>query len=188
MAPRLYQLDTKRLNTCSCTVPSDGEYPREAVFHKDCRFNADSKRPVELDCPLVFDRLVQNFFRSRQPLVSRHVIDGCAEALCGQGCQAHGMEAREVAFRPKPDTDRSILADFTDGPPKGKEFFSGYNDAGLFEEVLRKPSPAEYRRDKDARFFQPHTKTARYSKVLDHCFTQLSEKPCRWRSDTLHRP
>jgi hypothetical protein len=94
------------------------------------------------------------------------------------------MEARDAAFRPKADTDGSILADFTDGTPKGKELFSGYKNASLFKEVLREPCPAEYRRDKDARFFQPQSKTARDPKVFDHFFTQLSKKPFRWRSDT----
>jgi hypothetical protein len=62
------------------------------------------------------------------------------------------MEARDTAFRPETDTDGRILADFTDSTPKGKEFFGGYKNASLFKEVLRKPCPAEYSRDKDACF------------------------------------
>jgi hypothetical protein len=85
------------------------------------------------------------------------------------------MEAGDAAFRSEADTDRSVLTDFSDGTPKGEEFFSRHENASLFEQVLREPRPAKYRRDKDARFFQPHSKTARNPKVFNHCFVQLSE-------------
>src|SRR5450631_3827327 len=93
------------------------------------------------------------------------------------------MEASDAAFRSEAETDRSVLADFTDGTPKGKEFFSRYEDASLLKEVLRERRPAKHRRNNNARFFQPHTQTARNAKMFDHCPTPLSQKPCRWRRE-----
>src|SRR5271167_3454354 len=88
------------------------------------------------------------------------------------------MEASDAGLRSETDTDRGILAHFTDRPPKGKELFSRNKNASLFEEVLREPRPAQYCRNKDARFFQSQSKTACYAKVFDHCSTQPSKELC----------
>jgi len=142
-------------------------------------FNLHSQRPAELDAPLFVIHFVQNLLRSRQLLVTCHMLDGCAEVLRREGGDTHWVKPLGLRLRAQFETDGRIVAYLADGPPERKQLLCRDKDAGLVEEILRESGSAQYGRDKDPRFFQPGAETTGNTKVFDHRITQTSEKPYR---------
>src|ERR1700689_4528428 len=147
-------------------MASNGEHPGEAMLDEYLRLDIHSHRPMELDSPLVVFGLLEDLFRSAQLLVASHMRNGGAEVFRGKGGESHRMETFRLGLGGELQTNRRILAYLSDRAPKCEEFFRVDQDAGLIEEVLRKPGSAQDCRDTDSLFFHPRSETAGTRKCL----------------------
>ena len=180
MAAWLHELHANGHNLPARALAGDGQHPGETVFYQQRWFGFYRQRPAKLDGPLVRIKLVQNLFRRAQALVPCHMSDRRPEAIGRQGCERDRMKALRPGLGSEGKADARVFADFSDGTPKGKQFFGGEEYPGLLKEIRREPCPAEYRGNRNSHLSQPGGQHARNAKVLDRCITLTSSgKPCR---------